>query len=228
MMARDKGGAQTHCIRCGTCCLKGGPTLHSEDASLFARGILKREEVYTLRRGEVVRDTDDNPMVLQEEMIKIKGEGRGWSCVFYDEEFRECGIYDARPAECRALKCWDLKDIKEVMARPLLQRRDLLDPDDDLLKIVAAHERKCSYGILESAVRDLMGPHPENAVEIVLELLHYDHYLRPLVTERLKVPASTLDFLLGRPLTVTIAMFGLMVRQEDGDFILMPATSAHS
>jgi hypothetical protein len=74
----------------------------------------------------------------------------------------------------------------------------------------------------------LMGPHPENAVEIVLELLHYDHYLRPLVTERLKVPASTLDFLLGRPLTVTIAMFGLMVRQEDGDFILMPATSAHS
>jgi Fe-S-cluster containining protein len=220
-MAGGRGASRTHCIRCGTCCLKGGPALHREDAPLFAKGILTRDQVYTLRRGEVIRDIDDALMVLEEEMLKIKGQAEGWTCIFYDD-LTECRIYDHRPAECRALKCWDLKDIKAVMARPRLKRRDLLGPDHEILKIIDAHEKRCAYGTLESAVRGLEGPHPEGAVEAILDLLQYDHYMRPLIGEKLNIPASAMDFLFGRALTTTIGMFGLRVRQEDDSFILMP------
>jgi len=215
-----KGEHRTHCIRCGTCCLKGGPTLHREDAPLFVNGILKRGHVYTLRKGEVVRGIDDTPMILEREMVKIKGQSKGWTCIFYDEDLKACEIYNRRPIECRALKCWDLKDIKEVMARPRLQRKDLIDPDDEILKIIDAHEQRCAYKTLESAVRGLAGPHPEKAVETILDFLQYDHYMRPLIGEKLKVAANAMDFLFGRALTTTIGMFGLCVKQDGDSFVL--------
>ncbi|MBW2174972.1 MAG: YkgJ family cysteine cluster protein, partial [Deltaproteobacteria bacterium] len=54
--------------------MKGGPTLHEDDAALFAKGVLEKIHVYTLRKGEVIRNIDDTLMVLEGEMIKIKGE----------------------------------------------------------------------------------------------------------------------------------------------------------
>ena len=119
--------------------MKGGPTLHEEDAILFAKGILKRSHVYTLRKSEVVRNIEDTLVALEQEIIKIKGQGEAWSCMFYDDDQGACRIYDHRPLECRALKCWDLRGFKEVMARPCLQRRNLIKPDDGILKIISAH-----------------------------------------------------------------------------------------
>ena len=85
--------------------MKGGPTLHEEDAVLFSNGVLNKADVYTLRIGEVARNIDDTLMVIQQEMIKIKGQGESWSCLFYDDDENACKIYDHRPAECRALQC---------------------------------------------------------------------------------------------------------------------------
>ena len=218
-------GPRTHCIRCGTCCMKGGPTLHGEDATLFAEGILGKQHVYTLRKGEVVRDIDDTLIVLEKEIVKIKGQGEAWTCLFYDVDQGECKIYDHRPIECRALKCWDLREFREVMARPRLQRRDLIDPALDIFKIIDAHEQRCAYETLELAVKGLQGPDPEKAVDMILDLLQYDHYMRPLFTEKLSLPPETLDFLFGRALTTTIRMFGLCVTQEGDSFVLRPADS---
>jgi len=208
--------------------MKGGPTLHEEDAILFAKGILKKSHVYTLRKSEVVRNIDDTLMVLKQEIIKIKGQGEAWSCMFYDDEQSACRIYNHRPLECRALKCWDLRGFKEVMARPCLQRRDLIKPDDGILKILAAHEQRCAYKTLESAVRGLQGPDSDKAAGSILALLQYDHHIRPFLTEKLRLDPNTMDFFFGRPLTTTIRMFGLYVKQEGDTFLLVPAESRKS
>ncbi|MDY6953998.1 MAG: YkgJ family cysteine cluster protein [Thermodesulfobacteriota bacterium] len=218
-----------HCIRCGTCCLKGGPSLHKEDAGLFTKGILKRAHVYTLRRGEVVRDIDDTLKVLEEEMIKIKGQDEGcWTCLFYNEQQQACKIYGDRPMECRALKCWDLREFKEAMASPHLQRRHLIDPENGILKIIGAHEQKCAYATLESAVKQLRGPDSHGAVETILDLLQYDECMRPLLTEKLEVPSRAMDFYFGRPLRTTIKMFGLSVKEQGDSFVLTPAEACSS
>jgi Fe-S-cluster containining protein len=225
-MPGSEKAPRTHCIRCGTCCLKGGPTLHGADGTLFAKGILRKDHVYTLRKGEVVRDIDDTLMVLEREIIKIKGQSEGcWTCMFYDENLGACKIYEHRPIECRALTCWDLKKFKETMATPYLQRKDLINPDDGILKIIGAHEQRCAYEILESAVKRLAGPDSHKAVEIILDLLQYDHYTRPLLTEKLKVPPGAMDFFFGRALTTTMGMFGLCVKRQGASFILMPSES---
>jgi Fe-S-cluster containining protein len=208
--------------------MKGGPTLHEDDTTLFEEGILKKNNLYTLRKGEVVRNMDDTLMALEQEMIKIKGRGEAWTCMFYDDDQKECRIYDQRPIECRALKCWDLRKLNEVMAKPRLQRKHLINPDDGILKIIGAHEQRCSYEILETFVKGLGGPHAEKAVEKILDLLRYDEYTRLFLIEKLKLDPSAMDFFFGRPLTTTIRMFGLCVKQEGGTFLLAPLESHRS
>ena len=222
IMPEGDEGARTHCLRCGTCCMKGGPTLHAEDAALFTKGALARSRVYTLRKGEVVRNVDDTLMVLDQEIIKIKGHGEAWTCIFYDDDQKACKIYEHRPVECRALKCWDLREFEEVMARPDLQRRDLIEPDDGILKFIEAHEQRCPYIALESAEKGLRGPDSDKAVEKILDLLQYDHYIRTFLTEKLNIDPNVMDFFFGRPLAATIRMFGLCVRQEGDNFLLTP------
>jgi Fe-S-cluster containining protein len=153
--------------------MKGGPTLHEEDATLFTKGVLEKTHVYTLRRGEVVRKIDDTLMILEGEMIKIKGVGEAWSCIFYDDDEKACKIYQDRPVECRALM-------------------------------------------------GLQQPGSDKAVEKILDLLQYDHYVRPFLTEKLNVDPNAMDFFFGRPLTTTIRRFGLCVKEEGDNFTLVP------
>lgn len=228
VMPGRKERARTHCIRCGTCCMKGGPSLHEEDSALFAEGILERAHVYTLRKGEAVRNIDETLMVLEQEIIKIKGHGEAWTCIFYDDEHKGCKIYDHRPVECRALKCWDLREFTEVMARPHLQRKDLVKQDDGIFKIICAHEQRCAYETLHSAARELCRPDSEKAAEKILDLLKYDYHMRPFLAEKLNIASNTMDFFFGRPLATTIRMFGLCVKQEGDTFLLVPMESDSS
>ena len=215
--------SRTHCIRCGTCCMKGGPTLHKEDAVLFSIGLLKKADVYTLRRGEVARNIDDTLMVIEREMIKIKGQGGSWSCMFYDDDENACRIYEARPAECRALQCWNLQGLREVMTRPCLQRTDLIDPGDGVLRIIEAHEEKCAYAILDAAVKGLQEAGSDEAAGKILDLLQYDDYLRPFLAEKLGMDPGVMDFFFGRPLKDTIRMHGLGVKKDGDGFLLTRA-----
>jgi len=203
--------------------MKGGPTLHEEDAVLFTKEVIDKTHVYTLRKGEMVRNVDDTLMVLEQEMIKIKGQGDSWSCVFFEGDENVCKIYRDRPAECRALQCWDLKELKEVMARPYLQRKDLINPGDGILKIIAAHEERCAYATLGAAVEQLQEPDSEKAAEKILNLLQYDGYLRPFLAEKLKMNTNTMDFFFGRPLRSSIRTYGLCVKQ-DGNSLLLTRT----
>lgn len=221
-------GRQTECRRCGTCCVKGGPALHREDAALLAQGKIAKSHLYTLRAGEIARNTDDRLMPLEGEIIKVKGRGDDtWACRFYDDDAGACRIYSDRPAECQALKCWDPTEIRSVMARPYLRRGDLLDDEGDIRKIMDVHETRCNYEELQAAVQGLRGSQADRAATRILDMLRYDHVVRSLVPERLNLNPNTLDFYFGRPLSVTIRMFGFQVRQDRNGFTLKPLDGEH-
>jgi hypothetical protein len=51
--------------------------------------------------------------------------------------------------------------------------------------------------------------------------LKFDYKIRLLISERLDIDSVEMDFILGRPFTETITMFGLKVtREPDGSFFL--------
>jgi Fe-S-cluster containining protein len=191
---------------------------------LFKKGILDRIHVYTVRKGEMVRDLDDRITALQHEVVKIKGQGEEWACTFFDDKENSCAIYHHRPIECRALKCWDTQYFNDVMKRPYLRRRDLLNANDGILKIMDAHEKRCSYATLGSAVKELEGLDSDKAAEKIIDLVKYDDFMRPFLTKKLDLHSNMMDFFFGRPLTTTIAMFGLAVKEE-GDTVFLVPTS---
>ena len=210
-----------HCIRCGECCLKASPTLQVQDRLLVVNNQIKKEDLYTIRRGELVRDNiSDALVVTHTELIKIKerdGEARG--CVFYDEAGKACTIYAHRPVQCSAFRCWDTAAFMEVYKGPKLMRRQVLE-DRVLLGLIEEHEKRCSYAVLEEQARQIESK-GEEVVERILDLLKFEYHLRPFVCEKLGLNPDEMDFFFGRPLTKTITMFELrVIREPDGSFLL--------
>ncbi|MFC1824854.1 YkgJ family cysteine cluster protein [Thermodesulfobacteriota bacterium] len=212
--------SRDHCIRCGECCLKASPTLQKEDLGLYKSGFIKYEALYTVRQGELVRDNIKEELVVTPtELIKVKekDEGKG-SCCFYDEDGKGCTVYSHRPVQCAVLKCWDTSELIEVQQGRKLVRKDIIK-DETLLGIIAEHEKRCSYALLEKYVKQIesLG---EKAVEKILDILKFDYELRPFMTRKLDLHPKDLDFFFGRPLTETIAMFGFRIVEEpDGSFL---------
>ncbi len=153
-------------------------------------------------------------------MIKIsEREGEQAGCIYYNHREKACMIYEKRPAQCAALKCWDTRAFMRVFSGPKAQRSDLID-NEVLLRLMGEHEERCSYSVIEGLVKDIETK-GEEAVERILEILRFDHHLRPFVAEKLGLEVGEMDFLFGRPLNQTIHMFGLKVIQEpDGSFLL--------
>ena len=216
--------ARTHCIRCGECCLKSSPTLQREDLGLIRKGAIGKRDLFTIRKGELVRDNiSEALMISRQEMIKLR-ERDGGGCVFYDEPGKECRIYEDRPLQCSALMCWDPKEFIKVYERPKLERRDIIQ-ESLLLEFMAEHEKRCSYEILESDVREIESK-GEKAIQKIINLLNFDFQLRPFISDKLGIAQEEMAFLFGRCLVDTIPMFGLKVRREaDGTFFLSPLES---
>ena len=85
---------QHQCRQCGTCCRKGGPALHKEDAPLLTDGVLQLQDLCTFRAGELVRDnSNDHVVPLPEEIVKIAAPYGSrpdvWTCRFLMEDRSE-------------------------------------------------------------------------------------------------------------------------------------------
>jgi len=211
------------CMRCGTCCKKGGPGLHADDRSLVESGKIPANALFTIRAGELVRDNVKGVLVpLAEEMIKIKGISNRWTCIFYDEPSKGCGIYEQRPLECRALNCRDTTEIETVYTHSRLSRKDLLAGVGGLWDLVGDHERRCSYGKIKWLVDHGSNNGTLNREGEILEVMRYDTHLRQLTKDQVGVEDGMLDFLFGRPLSDTIKMFDLKLAKEDGRYRLFP------
>jgi len=221
--------SRDHCIRCGECCLKGSPTLQAADLNLVKNALIGKEALFTIRKGELVKDNINEGLVITKiELVKVREREReGMGCIFYDDPGKACTIYEHRPMQCAALKCWDTTEFLEVFQGPKL-RREQVTENQVLLGLMEEHDRRCSYALLEKLVGEI-GSKGEEAVEEILDLLRFDYLLRPFVADKLGLNPEEMDFFFGRPLTETITMFGLQVVQEpDGSFILTKIKSSNA
>lgn len=213
------------CRRCGRCCEQGGPALHREDLALVESGVLPLESLFTIRRGETVRDNVRGTLeTAVEEIVKVRGSGGRWRCTFYDAPRRRCGVYANRPLECRLLQCADPEPLAAVYRRGRLRRRDVLDGLPELLELAEDHDRRCGYERMADRVaRAAEGGQGSPEAAAIREAVAYDRHLRAVLTERGGMKPERLDFLLGRPLTETLSGFDLTVRVRGDRVVLTPA-----
>ena len=210
------------CRRCGTCCEKGGPAFHREDKALIEEGVIHTRYLFTIRKGEKVRDSLTNTLITANaEFIKIKGRPPAWTCCFYDAFEKSCDVYENRPLECRSLTCWDTTEIRRIYDRNRLTRKDLLQNIQGLWSLIADHEQRCSYAKMSRAVAGLQGSSPKSAVKAVMKMVRYDMELRDLVVQKGGVASDMTDFLFGRPVTATLAMYGYTVKTVNGKYSLV-------
>jgi Fe-S-cluster containining protein len=213
-----------HCIRCGTCCRSGSPTLHVEDVDIVRKGIIGLEDLYTIRRGEVVRANvhGGGLALVGTERVKVREREEPpcpGACVFYHHPERACTIYEHRPAQCAALECWDQAAFLEVYDHPRAERKHVIE-DARVLNFLAEHEERCGLPRVDRAVKR-MAAEGQKAVGDLIGVLQEDHQMRQEAVQELGVPENTVEFFLGRPLTRVLHQFGLRVKERaDGSLLL--------
>lgn len=189
------------CRRCGTCCRKGGPTLHRQDLELVSSGRIPAETLVTLRKGELAWDPIRRALLpLQDEIIKAKSKAGVKTCRFLAAPDDRCEIYSDRPQECRILTCWDVGEIEAFYEQERLTRRDLLHGFGSLWTLIQTHEARCSVALLSRWARRWHAGEREASADHLAEIIRFDSRLRRTVVDG-GVDAALLDFLFGRPLT---------------------------
>jgi Fe-S-cluster containining protein len=214
----------SECIRCGTCCKKGGPSFHHADKILIEKGTIHSKCLYTIRKGELAYDNVRQCLEpASSDIIKLKGKGDSWTCILFDEQQSACTIYQNRPVECRALKCWDTKELEDLYAKNRLARKDLLSDIEGLWGLIKDHQQRCNYTAIQKLVKALNSHMEANARQKLAEIIQFDNEIRKLVVTTAGLDAEMLDFLFGRPLIQTIENFGLKVQQKGKKIILVQA-----
>ena len=201
------------CIRCGTCCTKGGPSFHRIDKQLIDNGVIHSKYLYTLRRGELAFDNVNGCLMpVDSDIIKIKGKNNSWTCVFFDESENSCRIYHDRPMECRTLKCWDTRELEAMYAEKRLTRKELISDIAGLWDLIHDHDARCDYETIRRLARTLTCGENKQARRRLIEIIQFDREIRKLVVSKGGLDAEMLDFLFGRPLIKTIENYGVRVR----------------
>ena len=220
---QESTGRQTDCRRCGTCCRKGGPALHMEDLPLLESGQIALKALFTIRQGEPAFDNVNQTIApAVTDIVKIKGRREmATTCYFYEPKLGKCGRYAGRPAECRALKCWDVSAIEKLYNCRRLTRRHILSRVAGLWDLVAEHQDRCDYGyIAELAGTARRTAGQGSAPQKLLQLVRYDQSLRHLSVARMNLDPQLSDFLFGRPLEFTIRMFRVRSTAEARELVV--------
>lgn len=182
---------------------------------LIDTGAIPSRCLFTIRKGESAYDNVQGCLMpVDSDIIKIKGQADSWTCVFFDESGKQCTIYDDRPRECRALKCWDTRELEKIYARHRLTREDLISEVEGLWDLIQDHQQRCDYLKIKKLIDDLNGPSQERARKQLLEIIQFDAEIRKLVVEQGGIDAEMLDFLFGRPLTKTLPNYGIKILQD--------------
>lgn len=199
-----ENSVQTGCIRCGTCCEKGGPALHEDDLNSVLNKSIAPEDLYTIRRGELVYDNVNGGLLkARREIIKIRSAAGSKACVYYDNEEKACRIYEVRPIECRVMACWDTSAAEALYTVNRLSRHSVFEGVDWILDLIDTHEKRCSYERI-SALAGKRRLKNTGATEELLEAVRYDAEIRRSFQEKTGMNEDMLDFVFGRPLEETI------------------------
>ncbi len=206
---RTRTTAGIPCQRCGACCEKGGPALHTADRHLVESGRIPLKYLFTIRPGETVRDNVQQRLTRSTaDIIKIKGKKGTWACVFFDAANKACTLYADHPLECRVLDCRRPEALESLYTRNRLTRKDLLYSMNKLWELVQDHEQHCSLEKVTPLFSSSGGPIDSDAQKRLAFIFRYDTHLRRLVVEKGKMDPQLLDFLFGRPLSVLYPHFG--------------------
>lgn len=213
---------KTSCNRCGTCCLQGGPALHTADKALLDRHDLEYEDLITVRRGELaLQPLADRPQPVTGEFIKLRGQGREWSCLFYDLGHKGCRIYSRRPMACGLLDCTAPEAILALAGKDLLDRFACMGEDDPLLPLVRRHEELCPCPDLAEMVQRLIQPSARMAALADLtRQVNEDMAFRNHVIGEYGLPLGRELFYFGRPLFQLLMPLGVMVSESPGGLVL--------
>jgi Fe-S-cluster containining protein len=223
MSESKQKGKITTCRRCGTCCKNGGPSFHLEDKMLLEKGRIPLKYIYTIRKGERCYDNIKECFLpASSDILKIKGQKDSWTCAFFNEIDNDCTIYDHRPMECRILKCWDTGEIRRIYAQNRLTRKDLILSVEGLWELVEDHQERCSYDMLKLFIDSLEKDNRHKALEGILSIIEYDNKIRGLSVQKASLDPDLTDFLFGRPVTETIKIYGIKIKEEKGKYILIP------
>ncbi len=200
----------THCIRCGTCCKKGGPALHHEDKKILRNHHAAYEHLITIRKGELTYNPlSETVEQAYKEMVKVAGKGDTWSCCFYREEDSSCMIYEHRFLECRLLKCWEPTEIMRIIGQHTIRRSDIINQDDPVLSIIETHEKECCLLEVQQLINEAsFGKDSSKALRRLTELVQKDTALRSYALSDLKLKPEYALFIFGRPLMKIVEDFG--------------------
>ncbi len=189
------------CERCGTCCKKGGPALHTEDKSLIVNGCIPLKNLFTIREGEPAFDNIKNRLSPAEsDIIKIAAKPLSSECIFYNSALKGCDIYKTRPLECRVLFCKNTKEIIDIYNKNRLTRKDILENTKTLWELVNDHQQKCSYEKLNNLSFIYKNRNSDEIKKEINEIVAYDHHLRDVLIEKSSTYSDLINFLFGKPL----------------------------
>lgn len=184
------------CLRCGTCCRKGGPALHQCDLDTLEH--IPVQELICLRRGEPAHDPRSGCLKpLEVERLKIRGKGSGWECVYFQPADQTCAIYTHRPLECRALSCTDHAALFEAMEIPALSRSDLVGRPSALWDCIEEHERRFAVEQAMALARGLSGLTISAELDL---LIRQELSFRRSLAHKVQASDEDLWAYLGRPL----------------------------
>ena len=202
-----------HCIRCGQCCSSGSPALLAQEAEAVRPGGVFHRKAYTIRAGEPVVDNVAGGADLARQEL-IKPLDPGGVCIQFDQN-RGCKVYDHRPAQCRALACWEEMDRAPEFQGPFLDRAAALEGRQLMLDYAAAHQARCpSSRIVELARAGLEGD--KSAMVGLEEMIAFDLHTRLFAKEKGHLEEEELDLVLGRPVAVILKPLGLEVWEMQG------------
>jgi Fe-S-cluster containining protein len=220
-LLKEAYATRPYCIRCGTCCTEGSPTLVREDMALFNKDILKPAHVITIRRGQMTYSSiSEQTFTTEKELIKIREKPESRECVFYEKGGNSCAIYESRPVQCRRQECWNADASAEVARDVPLTRQDLLETTGPLWEVILRHEERCSHDDLSRTMARLSAT-KGYCVEEVLEILRFDHHVREFISEKINLEPESLDFFFGKPLKDSLGLYGLKLEEQaDGSFLL--------
>jgi len=205
---------QTECLRCGTCCQKGGPALHGQDLALVRGGQLPLDNLITIRRGELAYSPlSDRVEPVLAELVKIRGTGQEWCCCYYEPVSKGCSIYESRPMACGVLKCWQPDETLALVGQDLLSRLDILGEGNPLRPLVLEYERLCPCPDLREVEKSL-ADQDENALRSLEMQVNTDIAFRDRVVQELNLPLARELFLFGRPLFQLLQAFGVGVSES--------------
>jgi Fe-S-cluster containining protein len=202
---------QNECKRCGTCCEKGGPALHSQDLPLIEKGLLSIEDLITIRKGELAHHPVTNRIEpVKTEFLKIKGSKGSWACTFYDKNGSGCTIYDHRPFSCSVLKCWDTEASLKLAGKDLLSRLDIVKENNPMRERLIAHEVLFPLPDLKALSRPT-----KKTVKKLERICNKDITYRIKVVGELHLSLEQELFYFGRPIFELLIPLGFSIRETD-------------